>query len=507
MVGLRNLTKLVFTVFIVIVFNLPAVAEEQLLQIEGDNSLPELDCVIEPSEVVDVGTAIPGVIESIHVQRSDLIKKGDILVELDSSVEKATNNLAQFRASLNTVIEQRQRSVEFGHNTQKRNQILLQKSAISMHEIDQLNTETRIAELQVKQEQENKRLARLEYQRAQAVLKQRTIRSPVDGVVMENYTAVGEFVDDEPVLRVARLDPLYVEVIVPVKYLGRISPGMQAEVTAAIPGLDKFLATVDRVDRVADAASGTYGVRLSLSNPEYKVPVGLRCLLGFLSQEQQEAEVLASSNDPLPEIEQTSDSRLDEAPELEDLKSTDQAESFKSDLIVPDESEIIAQEQPENCYSIGPVTDKTMANKLSKNLKNLSIEPPVLRSEFAEHEDGYLVLAVLGTDANSKDVHELKSQLKSVDITNSFVLSSGPHKGRLSLAYFQKQKLAIALQKRLASIGIKGEIVPRQKQTRHYWIDVSLQQGANFSRQLQNVIPTSPASFKAVACSQLLVNR
>ena len=51
--------------------------------------------------------------------------------------------------------------------------------------MDTLKTETRMAELQVRQEKDNKRIAGLEYRRARAVVQRRTILSPVDGVVTE----------------------------------------------------------------------------------------------------------------------------------------------------------------------------------------------------------------------------------------------------------------------------------------------------------------------------------
>lgn len=243
--------------------------------------IPALDCVIEPSDIVDVGTGVPGVVKSIHTYRSAMIKEGAVIVELESTVEKAAFNLAKARAGLETGIELRQESARFGSETRARNQELFHKSMISLHDMDKSKTEERIAELQVRQEQDNKVIAELEYQRVKAILQQRTIRSSVNGTVMELFKSVGEYVDDEPLLRIAQLDPLHVEVIVPVEYLGQLVPGMQAEVTTTLAGVGAYQATIERVDRVADAASGTYGVRLSLPNPEYKIPAGLRCQLSF----------------------------------------------------------------------------------------------------------------------------------------------------------------------------------------------------------------------------------
>lgn len=263
---------------------------EELTVYESAAEIPELDCVIEPSEVVDVGSAVPGVLEAIHAHRSDHVKKDAVIAALESSVEQATVVLSKARAELTTSIELREENAAFGRRSLKRNQALLHKSSISKQEIDRLRTETRVAELQVLQEQDNKRIAELEYQRALASLRRRTIRSPVDGVVTERFKSVGEYVEDDAILQVAQLDPLHVEVIVPVDFLGQIETGMRAKVVPAVRGHGTHEATVTRVDQVADAASATFGVRLSLPNPDYAIPSGLRCRLTFQPWEEKAPE-------------------------------------------------------------------------------------------------------------------------------------------------------------------------------------------------------------------------
>ena len=63
--------------------------------------------------------------------------------------------------------------------------------------------------------------------------------------------------------------------------LGTIKVGMQAEVTPENPVGQVYKAKVTIVDRVIDAASGTFGVRLELPNPKYRLPAGLKCRVSF----------------------------------------------------------------------------------------------------------------------------------------------------------------------------------------------------------------------------------
>ncbi|MDX2350477.1 MAG: efflux RND transporter periplasmic adaptor subunit [Porticoccus sp.] len=246
----------------------------------------EFDCLIQPSKVIDVGAAVPGIVQVIYPDRNDLVKKGAVIVELESSVERAAFELTKHRASLDAAIKLREENQSFGQRSYQRKQKLMEKSVISLQDLDRSKTEVSVAELQVLQEKNNKHIAELEYRHAAAILQQRTLYSPVDGVVMERFKSPGEYVEDEPLLRIAQLDLLHVDVIVPVDHLGQITVGMTARLTSILKNTENYLATVDSVDVVADAASGTFGVRLSLANPDYLIPAGLRCNLVFLADEE-----------------------------------------------------------------------------------------------------------------------------------------------------------------------------------------------------------------------------
>jgi multidrug efflux pump subunit AcrA (membrane-fusion protein) len=97
----------------------------------------------------------------------------------------------------------------------------------------------------------------------------------------------GESAENRPIAKIAKIDPLNVEVIVPVDFFGAIKVGMDAEVTPRYPGASLQAATVTVVDRVVDAASDTFGVRLLLPNPNFEIPGGVRCGIRFLEDQRQ----------------------------------------------------------------------------------------------------------------------------------------------------------------------------------------------------------------------------
>ena len=117
--------------------------------------------------------------------------------------------------------------------------------------------------------------------RARADLAQRSLESPIDGVVVDRYVQPGESVKDQPLLKLARIDPMRVEIIAYSEYFGLIEKGMQAEVIIEGPTDTRHLATVSVVDDVVDAASGTFGIRLNLPNPDNSVIGGLKCRAEF----------------------------------------------------------------------------------------------------------------------------------------------------------------------------------------------------------------------------------
>lgn len=254
--------------------------------IAASEVVSDLDCIVEPSAIVDLGAATPGQLAQTYYDRSDYVSAGTVMARLESGLEEATLAIANELAGQTTKIDLRKASAEFGERTRVRNVELLKTSSISKQNMDQVDTETRVAKLQVRQEVESQRLAELEVDRAAISLARRSIVSPIEGTVLKRFKEPGEYVDREAVYKIAQLNPLNVEVIVPLDYLGQVESGMRAEVILFAPGFeDKALeAVVRRIDAVADAASATFGVRLQLENPELTIPSGVRCQVDLYSQ-------------------------------------------------------------------------------------------------------------------------------------------------------------------------------------------------------------------------------
>ena len=77
--------------------------------------------------------------------------------------------------------------------------------------------------------------------------------------------------------RVAVVNPLRVEIVLPSTYFSAVRNGMTVTVTPDFPGASARLAKVTVVDRLIDGASNTFRIRAELPNADYSLPAGLRC--------------------------------------------------------------------------------------------------------------------------------------------------------------------------------------------------------------------------------------
>jgi RND family efflux transporter MFP subunit len=241
----------------------------------------ELSCLVVPQVTLTIGTPVVGVLNSVAVNQGDVVKEGDILATLESSLEQAEVALAKAKAEMDAAEKSTQMKAEFSLRKSVRAKDLGRTSAMAHHEVDEAETDERLAQVAHIEALENKRVAQLELERAKAALELRTVRSPITGMVVERFLSPGELVKQAPIMKLARLDPLIVEVLVPVSWFGKITAGMEGDVRLEWSSPDLHRARVTVVNPVINSASGTFEVLLELPNPGYKIPAGLSCTVRF----------------------------------------------------------------------------------------------------------------------------------------------------------------------------------------------------------------------------------
>ena len=249
---------------------------------KSDVRKTEFDCVIEPHQTVKLASPVVGVIARLDVDRGDLVRQGQVIGKLEDGVEVAALELARARAANEHTVGSIEARLEYLRKKYARLEELHSKAVTSRAALDEAESEAKAVEQQLQEAILNRELARLQMRQAEEVVNQRTLRSPINGVVVERQLVPGEYRNEQtPVLTLAQIDPLRVEVFVATPYYGRIVSGSTAKIRPEEPIKGTYSATVSVVDHVLDAASSTFGVRLVLPNPDLQLPAGIRCKVEF----------------------------------------------------------------------------------------------------------------------------------------------------------------------------------------------------------------------------------
>ncbi len=247
----------------------------------------DFDCMIEPAQVVEVRSPVIGLLEKVHVKRGQSVRRGDLLVTIESSVESSAASTAQYKAQTTGALAQAQAKVAATKAKAQRLEDLFREEFVSAQARDDAAAEYKQAQTEFLVAQENAELSKLEAQQAYDQLHRRSIRSPFDGVVMDQYLFPGALVDSgdgkKPILKIAQTQPLLVRAILPYRYFPVARAGTAAKVLPEAPfnvgASAEIAASIKTVDRVIDSAAGTFGIYLELPNDRQALPGGIRCKL------------------------------------------------------------------------------------------------------------------------------------------------------------------------------------------------------------------------------------
>jgi RND family efflux transporter MFP subunit len=263
-----------------------------------------LGCLIEPNRVVDVGSPVIGVVESVAVERGQRVTKGQVIAVLRANVEQAAVGVAETRARVTAEVEAAQANYDLARQKAKRAEDLVERNFISAQALEQARTEADVARQKLAQAREQRAIWNRELRLAEAQLQLRTIRSPTNGIVVERYMSGGERVEEKPIVRIANVDPLRVEIVISASLYGTVSVGKLLLVTPELPNAAPRTAKVVLVDSVIDGPSNTFRARLELPNPNYKLPAGVRCKID-LSSESKAVAPVAKGRDMEPRLDRS----------------------------------------------------------------------------------------------------------------------------------------------------------------------------------------------------------
>ncbi len=235
---------------------------------------------IEPVETVEVGTQVSGKVEKIYVDFNDVVKKGELLAELD----KLTLNQSVSRAKASLTSAESQ--LNYAKLTYDRTKQLFESNAATLASFQEAqNTYT--------QAQMNKKNAQAAYDQALVDLSYAEIYSPIDGIVLDRAVEVGQTVAasfSTPTLFTLANDltKMQVEADVDEADIGQVKVDQRVSFTVDAYMDESFEGTVSQIRMKPTTTSNvvTYTVIIEAPNPDQKLFPGMTASVTIVTEEQ-----------------------------------------------------------------------------------------------------------------------------------------------------------------------------------------------------------------------------
>lgn len=201
---------------------------------------------LQPRRYVDVGAQASGQIQKIHVEVGDVVKEGQLLVEIDPSTQQAKLDAGRFSIeNLKAQLQEQRAQHDLAQQKYQRQQNLKAGNATREEDVQTARAEWRATQARIDMFQAQIRQAQASLRSDQAELGYTRIYAPMSGTVVALDAREGQTLNAQQqtplILRIAKLSPMTVWAEVSEADIGHVKPGMNAWFTtsAAAPGAGK----------------------------------------------------------------------------------------------------------------------------------------------------------------------------------------------------------------------------------------------------------------------------
>lgn len=219
--------------------------------VEEEDWAPTLSAVGSVSAVQGavISTELGGVVSKIAFENGSTAKKGDILVQLDTSAEDAQLHSAEA-------------DLELARADLARSRDLTARKVISRADSDAAESKFNRLQAVVDQMRSN--------------IRKKTLVAPFDGQIGIRQVNIGQSIDArQPVVQLTALDPVYVDFALPEQYVSQLSNGLDVNVRVdALVGHD-FKGKLTAVNSMVDSVTRNVTAQATLQNPEHTLRPGM----------------------------------------------------------------------------------------------------------------------------------------------------------------------------------------------------------------------------------------
>lgn len=207
---------------------------------------------LQPRRYVDVGAQASGQIQKIHVEVGDVVKEGQLLVEIDPSTQQAKLDAGRFSVeNLKAQLQEQRAQHDLARQKYQRQQNLAAGGATREEDVQTAQAELRATQARVDMFQAQIRQAEASLRSDQAELGYTRIYAPMTGTVVALDARVGQTLNAQQqtplILRIAKLSPMTVWAEVSEADIGHVKPGMHAWFTTLSGGTRRWTSTVRQI--------------------------------------------------------------------------------------------------------------------------------------------------------------------------------------------------------------------------------------------------------------------
>jgi len=237
----------------------------------ADPGLP-LPAKAKPWGTQDVKTTDPGVVESLLVEVGKMVKKGQIVANLDRKNQQYAYDVSKIRAEDESMIKIAEGEVASTTAILNEMQASVRRRQVSEFQVARAQGELDEAMGRLGLAKMGRKLAEVDMKRTKAALDARTLRSPIDGIVVAVHKSEGAVAAGAPVVSVADPQKLAMTASVSAETAARLRDGQEMPVVLA--GGMRRIAEILKVSPDPKATDGSQIVELIVSNPRPDVLPG-----------------------------------------------------------------------------------------------------------------------------------------------------------------------------------------------------------------------------------------
>jgi RND family efflux transporter MFP subunit len=190
------------------------------------------------------------VIDAVPIKEGDEVQKDQVLVQLRNSKEQLAVDEAKK---------------------------LIEQAEFVFKGLQTLYNEHMGSKEQMLKAQTDLELAKIKFALAEEQLKEKTVRSPLAGIVTKKYKEAGESVDRvEKLVDIVNIDQVYVQFYLDPKFMLSLQVGQPVTVRFPVLNGQEFTGKIDFIAPQIDASSNLFVLKLIIDNPGHKIKAGMR---------------------------------------------------------------------------------------------------------------------------------------------------------------------------------------------------------------------------------------